>query len=203
MKITTSINSRSAERRLMRAFTLIEMIGVLAVIAILASLLIPKVFNAINSSRVNNTVVSYNTIKTAVTDHYAKYGSLTSFFGTNTITEGSGYDTNVLLPETLIDKPFSARIGNGAAVCLWTTMSKVGGGSGYKLDGVNGATATMSAVCEVVITNVAAQDAFDIGTILDGANLTTAAGTQDQIGRVEYITNGVASPLLYIYVTGR
>ena len=40
-------------------FTLIEMIGVLAVIAILAALLIPKVFEAINNSRINNAAVSY------------------------------------------------------------------------------------------------------------------------------------------------
>src|SRR5215470_16307586 len=37
-----------------RGFTLIEMIGVLAVIAILAALLVPKIFEAINNARVNN-----------------------------------------------------------------------------------------------------------------------------------------------------
>src|SRR6266704_1896316 len=70
MKI--SLNQKSARK----GFTLIEMIGVLAVIAILASLLIPKIFNAINNARVNNAIVSYNTVKTAVADHYAKYGGL-------------------------------------------------------------------------------------------------------------------------------
>src|SRR2546427_4084583 len=59
-----------------RAFTLIEMIGVLAVIAILAAVLIPKVFEAINNSRVNNASMSCDTIKTSVADHYAKAGSL-------------------------------------------------------------------------------------------------------------------------------
>src|SRR5438034_4852073 len=57
-------------------FTLIEMIGVLAVIAILAALLIPKVFEAINNSRINNAVVSYNTVKAACMDHYAKFGGM-------------------------------------------------------------------------------------------------------------------------------
>ena len=53
-------------RKSNQAFTLIEMIGVLAVIAILASMLIPKIFEAINSARINNTVQSYNAVKTAV-----------------------------------------------------------------------------------------------------------------------------------------
>src|SRR5437867_12732923 len=48
-------------RRRAGAFTLIEMIRVLAVIAILAALLIRKVFNAINDARINNACVSLNT----------------------------------------------------------------------------------------------------------------------------------------------
>ena len=67
---------RSNKHRVSQAFTLIEMIGVLAVIAILASMLIPKIFEAINSARINNTVQSYNAIKTAVMDHYGKYGAI-------------------------------------------------------------------------------------------------------------------------------
>src|SRR5436190_1160861 len=75
---TTPINKQEA-----RAFTLIEMIGVLAVIAILAALLIPKVFSAINDARINNACISIDTIKTAVADHYGKYGKLATVFGTN------------------------------------------------------------------------------------------------------------------------
>src|SRR5262245_12133342 len=69
MKLQRNKNLRT------QGFTLIEMIGVLAVIAILAALLIPKIFNAINDSRVNNAVVSYNTIKAASAEHYAKFGA--------------------------------------------------------------------------------------------------------------------------------
>src|SRR3989442_4445240 len=95
-----------APRPKFAAFTLIEMIGVLAVIAILASLLIPKILNAINDAKVNNAVLSCNTIKTAVMEHYAKFG------GFNVTTNGAGlgpYVTNfsgVLLAEQLVDKPF-------------------------------------------------------------------------------------------------
>src|SRR6266436_5964276 len=73
MKVKES-NSKNQKR--LGAFTLIEMIGVLAVIAILAAVLIPKVFEAINNSRINNASMSCDTVKTAIADHYAKYGSL-------------------------------------------------------------------------------------------------------------------------------
>src|SRR5438034_4998102 len=90
-------------RKSKQGFTLIEMIGVLAVIAILAAMLIPRVFEAINSARINNGAVSCETVKTAAADHYGKYGRFDQIFGTNTITLAGnlyvGYDTNVLLAE--------------------------------------------------------------------------------------------------------
>src|SRR5256885_6291884 len=100
MKVTNN------QRKFTRGFTLIEMIGVLAVIAILASILTPKIFEAINSARINNTVKSYNAIKTAVMDHYGKYGAL-NFNGSTqapaVAAELAAYDTGILLPEAMID----------------------------------------------------------------------------------------------------
>src|SRR5262245_35212489 len=99
-------------------FTLIEMIGVLAVIAILAAILIPKVFEAINNSRVNNAAMSCQTVKTAMADHYAKAGSFAAeatIFGTNipvTLPQ-QNYDV-ILMREGFLDKPFATKIGNGA-----------------------------------------------------------------------------------------
>src|SRR6266567_91727 len=103
-------------RKSNQAFTLIEMIGVLAVIAILASMLIPKIFEAINSARINNTVQSYNAIKTAVMDHYGKYGAINilgvpSPGSAMTAAQATNYDRSILLPEALIDKAFVARVG--------------------------------------------------------------------------------------------
>src|ERR1043165_2890846 len=138
------------------AFTLIEMIGVLAVIAILASLLIPKIFEAINSARINNCVVSYNTIKTAVMDHYAKFGKLNSQGGTNDLTAPiANYDKTILLAEQMIDKPFTVKIGGGDpstnAVIQAVSAANAGGGSGYLLDGVNNGVVGAQFVVEAVV----------------------------------------------------
>lgn len=203
MKTSNSIKNSGAGLRQTRAFTLIEMIGVLAVIAILASLLIPKVFNAIANARVNNAVVSYNAIKAGVTEHYAKFGSLT-ISNTTQLASFPAEFSSVLLGEQLIDKPFAVKVGNGAVVQVQTNMSLIAGTSGYMLDGVNKLT-NLTAVCEIVITNVAAQDAYDISSILDGPNnssplLTPASPGQDLGGRVVY---PVVGGNMYIYVTGR
>src|SRR5437879_12636549 len=105
------------------AFTLIEMIGVLAVIAILAALLIPKIFEAINNARISNALVSYNTVKTACMDHYAKYG------GINSTTNGAGlavpinnYD-NLLLTESFLDKPFMVTLCTNSFVHAGTART--------------------------------------------------------------------------------
>src|SRR5262245_39451091 len=127
-----------------QGFTLIEMIGVLAVIAILASMLIPKIFEAINSSRINNCVQSYNAVKTAVMDHYGKYGAI-NFKGVpapgaaTTAAELLAYDTLVLLPEAIIDKPFDVRVGTNAFVHVVAgvaaTTAVDGTAAAYDLDG--------------------------------------------------------------------
>ena len=55
-----------------RAFTLIEMIGVIAIISILATVLLPKVQSAIARSKVSSTVLVFNTLKTVVVDYYSR-----------------------------------------------------------------------------------------------------------------------------------
>ena len=57
-------------------FTLIEMIGVLAVIAVLAALILPKVFDVIAESRVNAVAASVKAYETAVIKYYSDLGTL-------------------------------------------------------------------------------------------------------------------------------
>ncbi|MDX8409571.1 MAG: prepilin-type N-terminal cleavage/methylation domain-containing protein [Mariprofundales bacterium] len=57
-----------------RGFTMIEMIGVLAVIAILASIVAPKIFDAIRDSKVNTFAANIQAVQTAVTSYYKDVG---------------------------------------------------------------------------------------------------------------------------------
>lgn len=109
---------RALRKQTQRAFTLVEMIGVLAIIAILASLLIPRVFQAIGDSKISNAASSCNSMKAAVNEFYGKYGKICDSKGANIAfdedsTVFENWDFKALLPEGFIEKPFSVRIGNG------------------------------------------------------------------------------------------
>lgn len=192
-----------------RAFTLIEMIGVLAVIAILAALLIPKIFEAINNARVNNAAVSYNTVKTAVMDHYAKHGSLLSSNGVLFATTDpvAGNFDGMLLSEGFLDKKFQVKIGDtnshvAVTNALPAATAPDGVNSAYDLDGTGTVNdAVGGVVVEAIITGVTENDAKDLNDRLDGTTLGTAIGTSDLRGRVKYATG--ASTTVHIYVTHR
>lgn len=187
------------KNRKVQAFTLIEMIGVLAVIAILAALLIPKIFEAINNARINNCVVSYNTAKTAVMDHYGKYGAIDrTTNGASIPTSGlAGYD-QWLLTEGFLDKPFAVRIGTNSFVQVTNATSVV-----YYLDGgTNNAVAGATYVVEAVVGGVPASDAKDVNDRLDGdkAPFSVTLGQSDTIGRVKWDST---SQRLNIYIAHR
>lgn len=68
-----------------QGFTLIEMIGVLAIIAILVGAVAPRIFEAIQESKANNASTLHKTVSTAVTKFYADMG----FIGTTTAFAGA------------------------------------------------------------------------------------------------------------------
>ena len=204
-----------------QGFTLIEMIGVLAVIAILAALLIPKIFNAINDARVNNAVVSYNTIKAASAEHYAKYGAFDKTAGGAAVpatptsvpppggVAGMEYWDAQLLAEGFSDKLFLVKIGTNS-------FAKVTAGAGgpplsfpvdsqYNLDGV-GTNDVINGnwVVEAIIEGVAATDAKDVNDRLDGDTppFVVVVGNADTLGRVKY-NPAVKGGELRIYATHR
>lgn len=191
-------------------FTLIEMIGVLAVIAILAALLIPKIFEAINNARINNAAITIGTCKSAVADHYAKYGSLASTNGTAVTLPHPGFDV-ALLQEGFLDKPFSVKISSVATNTvqlvqgLAPAATPTGTDASYDLDGAGGndagpATAT---VVEAVIYGVNANDAWELSKRIDGEALSEAnAATADLEGRVKYGTPS-ANTEVHVYLTHR
>jgi len=69
MKRNNPIHSMS------RAFTLIEMIGVLAIIGILASVVSPKVIEAIRDAKVTGVIANVNAARTAASTYYGRYNN--------------------------------------------------------------------------------------------------------------------------------
>lgn len=203
------------------------MIGVLAIIAILASLLIPRVFQAIGDSKISNAASTCNSIKAAVNEYYGKYGLIAGPKGA-ALTFSSGisedWDLSTLVAEGVAEKPFSVKIGNGFIgatqngsrlrvidISNNTTNTAVAAAAadlaagGYNLDGT-GATNDVagSYLVEAVIQEVDQQDAKDFNDRIDGAvlgatNLTAA----DQRGRVKYTAAVSGKTSVHVYIAHR
>ncbi|MCP5516442.1 MAG: type II secretion system protein [Verrucomicrobiales bacterium] len=100
-------------------FTLVEMIGVLAIIAILTALLLPKIFQVINDSKISSSLMSYNSAKSAAAAHYGKWGRFAAADG-GTLTVSAGTSGNlyedwdaVLVSGGYLETPFALKVGNG------------------------------------------------------------------------------------------
>jgi type II secretory pathway pseudopilin PulG len=206
-------------------FTLVELIGVMAVIAILSAMLIPKIFDAINSARIEHAAAAVNTIRTAVASHYTKYGAFADSDGTFFTPTGvagaqaadaADFDTLVLMKDRMIDKRFAVKLGDQLATTLVrvrvieaaaTTADIDETTANYDFDGVADVVDTNngSLVVEAVITGVNANDAKELKEMIDGNDLTNptpAIGSAATLGRVKYpaIASGqTGTVLVYIY----
>ena len=209
-------------------FTLVEMIGVLSVISILASLLVPRVFQAINDSRIAAAAASYNGVKSGVNEYFGRFGLLGGANGAplnlanNAIFED--WDLTVLVAGGFLERPFMAKIGNGlvgsaaggsrlrlinisdnAVTTDPATAAADLAAGAYDLDGSGGATDNDilgTIVVEAVIDGVEENDARDLNTAIDGPSLAAAAagGSADAKGRVKYLigNDGLASVRIYV-----
>jgi prepilin-type N-terminal cleavage/methylation domain-containing protein len=207
-------------------FTLIEMIGVLAVIAILAAVLVPRIFEAINSARVSNAAITCNTVNTAIADHYAKAGSLPVDASVNppvaiTSIPIEHFDMVPLLKEGFLAKPFTVKIGDGISGNADNMHSRVrlfdihtlvntapstaaGANDGFNLDGVN--NQVVGSLCvEAVITHVLMNDAWELSKRMDGDSLSaTNASAADPKGAVKYdVAAADGTTTVYVYLTHR
>ncbi|MFT4549611.1 MAG: prepilin-type N-terminal cleavage/methylation domain-containing protein [Pseudoalteromonas tetraodonis] len=205
-------------------FTLVEMIGVLAVVAILTAMLIPKVFETINSARISSAASAVNTVKTSVAAHYSKFGGLADATGALLTPvdvalnlDASNFDTLVLLPDGLLEKRFSVKIGDQRDTNLVRVRQIEGAltatditaiSANYDMDGVDTDVDTNdgSLICECVITGVSAADARALKQEVDGSDITAianlpAVGVNATKGRVKYdaIAPG-ATGTVFVYI---
>lgn len=208
------MNTTPKTHRRNSGFTLVEMIGVLAVIAILASMIVPRVFQAIGDAKINSSASTANNIKAGINEYYAKYGRIGDAAGGVLTLSGGVYndwDSTVLLAGGFIEKPFSTRIGNGkvgqaltgthlrvlsiSANATTDAMDPSSMDDGrYDLDGSGAQDVIGSLLIEAVIPGVDLNDASAFNERLDGkdqsgsfTNTTTSAvSTVDVSGRVKY-----------------
>jgi len=208
MKINTTTQARRS------GFTLIEMIGVLAVIAVLAALLIPRIFATINESRVNGAALSYNSLKSASMSYFGKYGRFgdstgAAITGSTPAAVTNNWDKEVLLRGGFLEKPFATKLGDSATVVINAASSaatvSTASNSAYNLDG--DATVANEAsggqyVLEVVLTNVAYEDAKELNRKIDGedAALGESSTGVDVAGRVKYSIAGGTAGTVRVYV---
>jgi type II secretory pathway pseudopilin PulG len=215
------INVRSNGSRKNPAFTLIEIIGVVAVIAILAAVLTPRVVSVIARGKVNATAQSLGSLKSATADYIGKNGSVPLRDGTaatNAAVATGRFDAD-LIAGGFTEKLFACSVGNQtfdssaltgrvhvrtlpsvSAAAVGAPTATVGGNN-FNLDRDTG-TADFT-VGQVVVTafipGVAIVDAIALNKILDGDDNTGT--TADTTGRCMY---SAAAPdntvTVYVYI---
>ena len=215
-----------ARRNSQSGFSLIEMIGVLAIIAVLAAVIAPRVFSTIASSRVNAAASSIGGISSAVTDFASKYGNLP-------VTGANSRIDDLLLTSGYLDQRFTVKIGTPAptppvAGASWTFANSVwtsaGGasqatqariicvasnanvpsaaaGANYQLDGATNLPTGVN-VISAVIPNVTGTQAQALSAAVDGDSLSAATNAvADNAGKVVYAApNGAGLTTVYIYI---
>jgi len=184
-----------------KAFSLIEMIGVLAIIGILASVVAPKVFDAIRDAKITAAAGVNNAIKSATVDYARKYRILPVDgsrlpAGTNfTRTYGDGQQVtqdkctfgDVLVSEGMLEK-LTVPIGPAGSNSLTAATVIVGSTAGKPTLTVSG----LDYPAVICFNNVATNDESKLFTasansirvaalVIPGLTTLEAAGLKTKI----------------------
>lgn len=200
------------------------MIGVLAIIAVLAVIIVPKVFSTIASARITSAAASVGAMKSAVIEYAAKYGTLP-------VTVVNSRIDDLLVTDALLDSRFAAKIGTpqtspaiagatynrttgawtgGASqatqtrlICLTSTnaVPSVSLGANYQLNGGNVNLPTGARVVSAVIVGVTGTEARELSLRIDGDALSAAnIAAADNLGKVVYAAPAAGITTVYIYI---
>ena len=186
-----------------RGFTLMEMIGVMAVIAILVSVATPMIFDAIRNAKVTAFVEDVNMIKGAIAQYYDDTGAFPTHIPTdsrdsnknlmkdNAARPIGGWDGPYLEKE--LDNPFS---DGGYRGVLTSTNANFQ----FDLDGDG--TVDTTSVAFIRIDNVSDEEARAISDIFDSdGSVDTGDGAWNAGGRVKrYGVNSNHAHRLLIYI---
>ncbi len=184
-------------------FTLMEMIGVMAVIAILASIATPTIIDAVRNAKISAFVEDISSIRTAVASFYEDTGNFPVHVPTNanqnqkqlmrnTANPMSGWDGPYL--EKDLQNPFSAGSYRGV---LSTTNAN------YQFDLDGDGNVDTSGVSVIRIDQVSNEEARRISDILDNdGDVTTGSNAWNAGGRVKrYGVNSNHAHILLVYLS--
>ncbi|HAB16326.1 MAG TPA: type II secretion system protein [Verrucomicrobiota bacterium] len=195
-------------------FTLVEMIGVLAIIAVLASMLLPRVFAAINDARVNSAAIAINAAKSGAMTYFGKFGRFGDVNGDViadlTSTNASAWDREVLLRGGYIERAFSTRISDLAYItltnCVTGSTDPTGANDAYDLDGLGSPSNDASAgrvVVQAFLENVALDDARELNRKIDVEESLSATASVSSVGRVKFNMTGGQTGTVKVYIAHR
>ncbi len=195
-------------------FTLVEMVGVLAIMAILTSMLLPRVFAVINDARVSSAATALNAVRSASMTYFGRYGRFGDATGSAvsdfTSATATAWDREVLLRGGFLDRRFMTRISDSGSVtltnCLTSSTEPTGVNDAYDLDGLDSPKNDASGgrvVVQAVLENVALDDARELNRRIDlEENLLATADTSNQ-GRVKFNMSGGQSGTVKVYLAHR
>ncbi len=202
MNITSNTSSRPSRR----GFTLVEIIGVVALIAVLAAVLAPRVTGVIGRGKINSTAQGIASLKTATMDYIAKNSTLPARAGTgetNSAVATGRFDAD-LVAGGFTEKLFSCALGaqtfdnsalstrthvrsaSAATTGAVTTPTATAGGTNFDLDR-DTSTADFTSgqtVAAVFIPDVPVADAVALNKQIDGDS--NSASGADIVGRCIY-----------------
>ena len=116
------MKTRDCSERRFFGFTLMEMVGVLAVVGILTTLLVPRIMAAIADADLAADVLSIKSVRSAAEDYFRRYGQFGLVGGAAIPASQLNHnayeywDQKVLLPEQLLEKPFVSRLATNCYI---------------------------------------------------------------------------------------
>lgn len=166
-----------------RGFTLIELIAVIAIISILASIVAPSAFKAIAKARISATVADFQSIKTAAMSYYSDIGNWVATCGTSPCNGGfvttnsvAGWDGPYIEKWPLSNKWLGTYTWTNASAQVFCT----------------GETCAAANERYVSVGTVPLAAAQEIDLKIDGSNANTAGGVRH---------NGAATTTVNILVS--